>query len=633
MPLRPAERAEQSLVIMGCGGGLQVDRPYVFVKPSEAILLQDCTVRVGVVEKALGCAQLGDQIGGSPTNYGLFQFKRMDAAGAITRQELSIWATTLYERVGANWTNRGTVSGSRHATAVQYGNRLFISNGSADPLVWDGTTLQEVNCAVPPTPSANADPEDIDADGVLVTGDIISIGAIYYDPVNGDVSNASDIFVYREDTGGFIGAGGDNVIKIDIAAQGGLPARFTKVRLYRSRPGISDLLYESEIDFDTPGDNTTAITDATIGAVADTALGALLEYDNQDMPKYQILWAYDDRIFGTYDPDNQTEVGWSKNDSRPTAWPLSSNRMELDKQDGFPVTGLREYAGRLYAFKKYKAYLISGDPQAQYSNKPLPASLGLVCHWACDIAKNYLWGLGIGSLWRFDGSGFEIVSKNRFASLLVPAQTKAAADPVYLVHDPNEERGELLIGLSVQDAPTGTGYMYNIDMNGLTEVRHLNRRLAVFERSDGVPWIVGGVDDGTAEEFFVNSGDVPYTTKVGIAFSQEFRTGAIDPDPKIGHKVFIRVDFMFRVPTTGQPDDTWTYGVYYDENIAGATETGTVGPFGAATKETTIFPVRLKGEIRKSISLSLASSVANKYAFRLAGIRIVWKPAGDIFAL
>lgn len=111
----------------------------------------------------------------------------------------------------------------------------------------------------------NADPED-SAAGFLVAAAVYFIARTAYDPAADEETNFSPF-------GGrtFVGAGSDDVIKMDLVRDPSIPARFTQQRLYRSKANEEGLRFESTLAL-APQDTHL---DQAVGTVADGSLGAL----------------------------------------------------------------------------------------------------------------------------------------------------------------------------------------------------------------------------------------------------------------------------------------------------------------------------------------------------------------------
>jgi hypothetical protein len=620
MPLTPLERAIQVVVVANLGGGHNLDKVFPGFESHELIDSLNVNVRDGSLVKRGGYQDISDDHPGK-VFYGGAQFNLHGASGSITRQVLAIYGTTLYENVAGTLTSRGTMAGSRPATFAQAGNRMFISNGATDPLVWDGTSLQDAICPVPDQPTYEGTET---TPGYLDTTYEYHARVCYYSSTTGDISNPSDLTADDPITVSNDG----RKRKYNVPGKAGIPDRFDKIRVFRTRADMATELYEEEYDMPDP----TVTTAVWVGSKSDTGLGDLLEFDNDDIPQYQVLVFWDGRLFGLNDPDNPTELGWSKSGGQYTAWPLLDNRLDLDKLDGFGLTGLWELAGRLYAFKRNKCYLISTDPVTAYAPKNIPAPTGLICHWAAARAENALWGIGDGIFWRFDGGGFEDISKGRYSAQMQKYVTASMTDPIDLIHDYDYTRRDLIVGCPTSVHATG-GAFINLDAASLTLSDGHRRRLFVGNRADGRPWLMGDKGDGTLIEFFEDDSGVALTDDSGSDIIQSIKTSWLDPEPRILKKTFERIDFLIVKPVDILLDDGWIYSIYMDGNDTTAVETGTIGPYGDHDSSYRIFSRRLKGQHSQCISVGLENSASIRGAYRLVALRIYWRPAGDLVSL
>jgi len=633
VPLAPVERPRQTSFLTDFSGGVNLDQPLPSIPQNEAIAALGCIWRKGSLDKVGGAQQVGDTIAGNPDNYLIFQFLRMDAGNVITRQELVVWNQTLYLNVGGVWTSQGALGGgTQPMSAVQYTNRVFLSDGVDDPYVWNGAAvnpLQKVNPPAPTVPVIGA----WAVGGYLSSLSAYKVRAKYYSSTTGDLSDRSPpLSIAIGDAP--VGDNQKNTVTIDPLA--GVPARFDRVRIYRTRADQTEELFELESGVFDPAVGGTI----EVGTKLDANLGAICATDDNPMNKCQLVYLYDDRLFAAGDPDAPTTLYRSKADARPCAWPILE-AMELDKEDGFPITGMRELNGRLYVFKRNKTYQIGPDPVTTYAVKTIPTQTGLLSHWAVTKADNILWGAGEKSFWVFNGAQMKDISRGKYSEVFATDDigTASNTDPLYLVADPEDDNDRIVVGLPEPGAGEGgTGGFIVKGTRAFFEHPNLNRRIVLGERSNGKAyWLAeglpGGADSGMVLELFRDSSDVLIEDFLAANITQRWRSASLDPEPSIPHKLFMEVHVLMRLPDASNPDDTWTYKIFYDDEPTSADETGTIGPYGAETGDVQVFPFRLDGRIAQRVSIQVENSVASRKAFRLVGLRLVWKPLGRYYSL
>lgn len=625
MPLKPFERPRQAFILTDFSGGINRDAAYPMIPQDQSIIFKGEYYNRSI-RKSGGAQVIATPLSAGKACMGLFQFRKHETDGTITRQLLVLYGGAIYELTGSyptyTFTNRGLLSGLAYATAAQLGNRMVISNGIGDPQVWDGSSMQDAEV---PDPDPIAAPiQDANTGGALTVDGDYRLAYIFYSSTATDKSNPSDVVTHAFTKA--TPAGADSITGV-IDPQT-VPARFDKIRLYRSRVDISTLQFEKEESF-TPAAGGTA----TWGTKTDDLLGVPLEYNNDPMPLYQIIWPWDGRLFGLGHKENQTELAWSKRD-QPTIWDLEDS-IELDSNDGFPLTGMRSIPGRLAAFKRNKAYLITQDPFSTYGSRQVPSNLGLLTHWGAALANNALWGVGEGSFWRFDGAFFQNISQSRYGTELNTIKGASNADPIWVVADTAGDRNRLLVGLREVGELDGTGLGGTIDMDtqGYFRDDNLARALAVVERDDGSAWILGGKDSNVLE-LLEDSADVVIGQFDGADIEQEWRSGSIDPEPQVAYKMFTDLVFLLRQPRgTVVAGDTYKWTVRYDDSSTITHEYGTFGPFpGGITWDVVEFPVRLSGRFATRIQIGLENDNANKKEFVLVGVRVGWKAMGEMYS-
>jgi hypothetical protein len=611
---------EQQLVIANFSKGFEADPPVSIRDPASAITAEFCHIRRGVVEKALGYKQLGNTLNAAE-NYYLFAQLQLMSGGSITRSTVCVQDETFYELVGATWTSRGSFTGKRYCTAVQYGNRLIISNGSDDPLVWDGTSLQDFNCPAP-TSLTHASEEDLGYE--LVAGDY-DYSVSWYDPVSGDESPATAMGT-RE----FQAAGSDDAERATVGATAGVPARFTHIRLYRSENDIPAARYfERTLELSVLGWTPAAGGTVDFGFQADDELLHDDPWDAGAMPKCQILWVWNDIIWGCADPDNPTTI-WRSRAAKPWNWQLDYG-LNCDKLDGYPLVGLRDLRGRLFAFKKNKVYQIARDPtasaatgEAAYGVKPLPTESGLLCHWSSTMGRDMLWGLGDGQYWRFDGGMFADIAKHRNATLWETYGDTDLDNPLHAAYDRRRSRGMIYMD---------PGYLIDPDTQGLTFSAFTTLCTTALEGENGQPWVVTDVGSGVAAEMFEQADETVLTDADGSPIYQRYRTAFIDPSLQVPHKYFTKLDLMFLAPDGRNPigDNAFTLKIYHDDDAVTPSFTQNFSiTFG--NKSSVIVPFRLDGDHWRNCCIEVRTEAGQEAAFRLAAIRLFWRPSGDAYA-
>ncbi len=627
MPLKNAERPRQALILADLSGGLNIDAPLPLIPQNQGRSVGGYYVNKAF-RKNPGARVIATPLGGPNDDcFGIFQFKKHETDGTITRQLLVLFSTSLYELTGAypthTFTGRGTMTGRKHATAAQLVNRMVISNGTAAPQVWDGTSMQNVEVPDPDAMTGNA---DANTGGALTIDGTYRIAYTMYSTTTTDESNPSPIIDHPFTLA--TPAGADS-IQATVPANASVPARYDVIRLYRSRIDQQDLKFEKQEAIDPAVGGL-----ATFGTKTDDQLGTSMLYNNDPMPTYQILWTYDGRVFGLGHPERPTELGWSKL-TQPTIWDLEDS-IELDSKDGFALTGMHDLGGRLVVFKKTKAYLVSPDPFSIYGNKPIPAPYGLLSHWGKCLAKNVLWGIGEGVFWRFDGAFFQDISKDRYSGLIYDVKGASNAAPVWVIADTAGDKNRLVVGLREpgQLDGLGTGGFISLGTMGFFHHQHLDRFLFLAERDDGTAYLLGS-KKGNILELFEDDSQNVHDEFDGTGIDQSYRSGSIDPEMSIGHKMFERIDFLLGDPGGAiAAGDTYRWQVRYDDSDTVVGEFGDIGPFpDTGIPGVVEFPVRLDSRMATRVQVELYNTNANKKGFVLIAMRLVWRALGDMYDL
>ena len=294
---------------------------------------------------------------------------------------------------GAAWTIVGTdtihgAGGLKSESLpdfLELGNRVYMVDGSPNlGLVVDDTLTFAMYMNAPQTPVA--------ANSVVVGvlgEEWYSYKLTFYSTDWGQESASSPAsFSTQADPG--------NPRKIDVTSISSAlsDARADKIRIYRRNESTSEVhwTYVDEVNI-----GTISYVDNTPDSSRDLSLIApssiALEPDIS-------LIAYQDGVtFGSGDADNPKRIYYTRS-GQPWAW------------DGFldstaskeSVTGLRSYQGQLFVFKRQSIWALTGNTQETFSLVKIFGGVGAVNQQAIVEADGFLYFLGEGDFYRWDGA-------------------------------------------------------------------------------------------------------------------------------------------------------------------------------------------------------------------------------------
>ena len=158
-----------------------------------------------------------------------------------------------------------------------------------------------------------------------------------------------------------------------------------------------------------PIPNTTTsltITACPTGSEATllTAYTQLQQYftDQVATPKAKYLCVWNNMLCMAGDPNNPTRVWFSQLDA-PQIWStyggVLGNYVDVDINDGEYITGIAQWNGYLYIFKRHSVFIatFTGTATAPISVTQIPATMGTISHWTLhDIGRNGLFFLSEG---------------------------------------------------------------------------------------------------------------------------------------------------------------------------------------------------------------------------------------------
>ncbi len=614
MPLKPHERPIQRLLFGPSPMGLNVDVPAAAIGPEQCDIAENVVFRNGVVSRALGYTQFAINLPANDEVHGIFMFRKQETDGTITRQWLVVQGTNVLRWDGVAWQNEGTLAGDQMATAAQLGNRMVLTNGSGDPKIWDGTDLQDLNYQ----------PLDmtflsVTNSGVLLAGDY----KFAYAAFSPDTSDLTKLCTIEEKT-----VVANDYATYTIPANPNLPARFTKYRLFRSQLGQVDMQFERDVDIT---DRTLTQNERWGETITDTNLQEIYGNDNDPMPKFEVVYQWNDRLWGLGNPEEPSSLQYTKLNA-PGHWPIL-NGIDMDPKDGFPLRGMRELGPRrLFVFKENRIYLVSSDPLLTYSHSPIPTRQGLVNHYAVAERDGFLFGISQNDLWVFDGNIPRSMARNRYASIIEDqVDNPSNQEPSFIVSDLVERRGELLV--SVRGLVKTKSLLLRPENGALSERTGLlvGQKLFQGERADGSHIILGcfyGNTDKIYQHLEDANGD-PALDYDGTGYVAKWRSASVDPDPDSPVKLGLYIDHLIGGTDADDGNGPWTARIYLDDNPTHELEISQAA-FGAGGEEAKRYRKRLTSTHWERIQIEFET--IGTAGLKFLGARVSYKQAGDLIA-
>ena len=553
------------------------------------------------------------------------------STGAITDRIMAIASAggtvALKQFVYPNWSSIAVSLTDAPACAAQYGNRMFIVNGT-DRKVWDNSTLQNVLIGSYSAMTLNADPED--TGGNLTAGAVYRMSYCFLSSTTGDRTQMAAELVRT-----LVGTAGDNLIKVDVPAYTP-PARFDKIEFYRTAANGSTYWLDSTVTW-----NTAGLTDQSIGLTADSSLTTQHINDNGDMPLGRGCIVWDDRLWVFGVPTAPHVLYFSKA-GQPCSYP-TGNTVTLDRYDGMPITSALVHDGRLYVFNEARAYVVQPSSSTTYAAKRLEGHLGAFELNAAVSAYGRMYGACPRGLWVSDGYNSVPVSKDyprRMTNLVGTPYTV----PYDLTMWPADGR-QLLVGSSASDSSlrfvaTAEGEMSRWGGAGpsvTTEGPHRTALTTAAAISGGTtvggePTVLVSAESASSAVTVYQYQPSGYAAVGNPTQTAHWESADLDPDPEVPHKHFICADIYQGASPPGMSGNM-AYTVWYDTERVTSSESGTVATLadpsstGATMSRTRI--VFSAGQNKETIRLKLAAA-SNSVMFDVRKIVLFWTPVGDV---
>lgn len=221
----------------------------------------------------------------------------------------------------------------------QYMNHYYMANGEDAIQVYDGT-LDVWDIGYPiPTSNCSAAKDDGTAGGLEAKVYKYKITYYYSD---GESNCCTDVTSITP-------TAGKSVALTDISIDGG--ERVAQRRIYRTTGDGSTYKLLTTLNNNTAEEYTDSIADAALGADMDT--------DNDAPPVLHYVINHKGRLWGMGDPDHPSRLYYSKA-LHPESFP-PTYYWDIGADDGTIGTALITNLGMLVIFKNYSTWVISGD--------------------------------------------------------------------------------------------------------------------------------------------------------------------------------------------------------------------------------------------------------------------------------
>lgn len=325
-------------------GGLNLSSPVTNVADNETPNSKNCYFSVtGNITKRKGFSKLNQsQITGKPNITGLFQ--NIKTTGGIINVVCS--GTQISSSVtnpNGSVIKTGQTAGALYDFAA-YLNTTFIVNGIDPNLKYDGTTVTELGMLAPTLPLTATDSGN--------PGNPNGTYKYAYTYVNADgfESNPSPYSAT-------VTVANDSIDLTNVTVS--TDPQVTARNIYRTLGTGSAgtiLFFVGTIN-----DNVTTVFNDN---VADTDLGAILEYDNDKPPILSFIKTHKNGLFGV-EAANPNRMWFSKRFNY-SAWPALFF-IDIDSNDGDVISGIYPFFDQLVIFKRKSIYILSGTDETNYS--------------------------------------------------------------------------------------------------------------------------------------------------------------------------------------------------------------------------------------------------------------------------
>lgn len=446
----PHVREDTELLVSAPVGGLNEAASIDGLDDRQATEALNCEFYKGTVAKRRGYTALGDAIVTDLVSYWGYQFIKKDG----TSQLLRVNGTHLYKLSGANtWlgaisgVNPGNATdvfggGKNLGTAVQHNDVVYYADGDV-VYRYNGSRILPWSFAGGTMAAATLSPDVVG--GALSVGDYTCVYTLY-DSVLGEETNPSTVSAIEAV------ALLNNRIPFSIAKPTGYTTNYDKVRIYRTTAdGAGAWFFEAEVAAsDWPAGGSTALTGYL--TIADSSLGAEVQYDNDPAPLWRFLRLNGERVVGGHIATTApSQVMWSKV-NQPWAVP-ALNAQYLRRDDGHPIRGVFETMhGNLFVGKSQgPIFELAPHPTLTYAPLQLPALHGLESHHSVIPVGNGAVFADRAGLVEFNGQQTILASKAvqaKYRELAAKFDTNAAGEVSLLqrcfgIHDQQPDRSQI----------------------------------------------------------------------------------------------------------------------------------------------------------------------------------------------
>ena len=438
-------REDTELLVSAPVGGLNEAASIDAIDDRQATEALNSEFYKGTVAKRRGYTAIGDTIVTDLVCYWAYQFIKKDG----TSQLLRVNGTHLYKLTGGTWlgaisgVNPGNATdvfggGKNLGTAVQHNDVIYYADGDV-VYRYNGTRILPWSFAGGTMTAAVL--------AAAVAAGALSAGAytcVYtlYDSTLGEETDPATV-------SNSITAALNQRIPYTIAKPTGYTTNYDKVRIYRTTAdGAGAWFFEAEVAAsDWPGGGSTDLTGYL--TIADSSLGAEVQYDNDPAPLWRFLRLNGERVVGGHIAATApSQVMWSKVNA-PWAVP-ALNALYLRRDDGHPIRGVFETMhGNLFVGKSQgPLFELAPHPTLTYAPLQLPALHGLESHHSVIPIGNGALFADRAGLVEFNGQQTTLASKavqSKFRELAGKFDTNATGEVSLLqrcfgIHDQQPDR-------------------------------------------------------------------------------------------------------------------------------------------------------------------------------------------------
>lgn len=348
---------------------------------------------------------------GSPGIIGGFQFKKQDGSN----QEVLVSDTGRFDKLNSDGTTTvinatGFTSGVHYPIFSVANDLLFIVN-DVDQKKYNGTTLSAFGIVRPGAPTASAV-----AGGAMVVG-TYDLALSYYNSSTGNESSLSDFTT--------VSTSGAN-LKINVSWSTPADPQVTHVRVHIRFQAQGANTYQV-VAGATPAPAANGFPVATTATALDVSLAQYSAFiilapgtsENNPPPSgaQGPIW-HQSRMF-MFDSGNLYYSNIKNNTAFPEAF-NTNNVQPVNPNDGDTIVGLVSAFGRLFVFKRFSFYQLSGTDPNSWFVSLVSNDFGLSSMRSVVFAEGalYWWG-GAKGLCAYDGSGQPVSLGKQFLSTAI----------------------------------------------------------------------------------------------------------------------------------------------------------------------------------------------------------------------